>query len=111
MLLRLDNAFFNPGIKGLVPADKSTLISKGSQHLLIKRCVGPYPTLLNILFGLVGAFPPVVHSHAERGVFVIALRGSNTIARVGLRAYRRVFCVCEALHKWVGEKPRRSGVG
>lgn len=46
MLLRLDNLFFNPGIKGWVPADKSALISKGSQHLLIKRCVGPYPTLL-----------------------------------------------------------------
>lgn len=39
MLLRLDNAFSNPGIKGWVPADKPALISKGSSHLLIKRCV------------------------------------------------------------------------
>jgi len=40
-LLRLYKTFSNPGIKGWVPADKWAVISKGSQHLLIKRCVCP----------------------------------------------------------------------
>lgn len=63
MLLRLDNASLNPGIKGWVPADKSALISKGSQHLLIKRCVSPFPYrteqawLRSVVVGLVGLTP------------------------------------------------------
>lgn len=71
MRLRLDNAFFNPGIKGWVPADKSALISKGAQHLLFKRCVVPYPTLLNRRFSdllcldSMGVIPDVVHSHTS----------------------------------------------
>lgn len=70
MLLRLDNAFFNPGIKGWVPADKSALISKGSQHLLFKRCVDPYPTLVFrrcghlLCWDSMSVIPDVVHSHA-----------------------------------------------
>lgn len=70
-------SLFNPGIKGWVPADKSALISKGSQHLLFKRCVGPYPTLLNrrcsdlLCLDSMGIFPDVVHWHAERRVFVL----------------------------------------